>query len=523
MHLNSKYLGSLSVLSLLIFTIPMLNSISYTLGSIFLLFISLVSYVLIAKMNKNYASLGALFALVFFSTVALSNLKLMDYQREWSMLTWFVIFIGFFLFELIYELSIKFDTKKIENYLIKDKQKYISNKQMFIICAVMFFLSILGYIITALQCGFIPFFVTDNINAYSEFYTKFLLLSHLCIINIPLSAYLFYKEDSRSIKIILIIYIFIQTFVLPILAVNRGIFLIGAITLSCTLFYLYNQRLSILIICLTLSFIGYEIGSIGRHYSNELLSTSFNQASVETNETTENSDTLPSDNLIQEEANASDNNLENEKLPTNDVDANQEKINPSITTTKIPSSNETIELMGTNTFVVNYNGEKLSDLNIQIPQRMLFLYSYLTVSHDNFDLAVKYSDQNTFGLRCLSGFDFLLKRIWPGYDNNFDFYQVQFNLNTVNILGTPYYDLKIVGIIIYISLLAFICRIIESLYLKTKNIFSLLLLAQMFYCITLSFFSNYTSQFIFVCSLVSIFSLFILYHILHMIRGVSEK
>ncbi|CVH75936.1 hypothetical protein BN3662_01265 [Clostridiales bacterium CHKCI006] len=389
---------------------------------------------------------------------------------------------------------------------------------------------------TTVQCGFIPFFVTDNINAYSEFYTKFLLLSHLCIINIPLSGYLFSKEKRVPMKILLILYMFIQTFVLPILAVNRGIFLIGAITLSCIIFYIYNKRFSVLILCLVLSFVGYEIGSIGRHYSNELLSTSFNQASVETNDVHENNNTetseilennnnASSNNLIYEENSVNDDgssNETNDNLTSQEINTNQDDMN-TIIANNPSTSDETIELINDNTYVVNYNGGKLSDLDIKIPQRILFLYSYLTVSHDNFDLAVKYSNHDTFGLRCLSGFDFLLKRIWADYDGNFDFYQVQSNLNTVNILGMPYYDLKIIGVIIYMCVLAFVCRLVESCYLKTKNLFLLLLLAQMFYCIVLSFFSNYTSQFIFICSLASIVFLYLLFKFLHFIQGVNTK
>ena len=154
--------------------------------------------------------------------------------------------------------------------------------------------------------------------------------------------------------------------------------------------------------------------------------------------------------------------------------------------------------------VVHYSGESVSTISTVLDSRILFLYSYLTVSHDNFDLTVKYNHVYDYGYNSLGGLNFIISRLFPNYTRNSTNYLVQQNLNTVNLLGTSYNDFGIIGCMVFSAVIGFIFGFVEKIYLKSKSIISLLLLSVFFYCIILSYYSNYTAQPIFIINISSI-------------------
>ena len=465
------------------------ENIGYIFQSVVLIFFAVIGYFYIAYKKRNYFSLNALFLGIWIATIGLSNMKLLSYQRPWSNYTWLLLGISFLVINISIEIGNNIKSKKIDKCLNWLDFSDTNNNYLFFVCSIFFLLSIFGFFMTVKICGFIPFFSTEY-NSYASFYTKFLLLSHFSIINIPISYYCFYNENNKLKKLLLIIFIIVQTFIIPILSVNRGIFLIGALLLTCMIYYLGKQSFIKLLICLMVSFAGYELGSIGRHYTNEMLNASFQQQTQTIEpETPQNSN----DNIIPES---------NDKQETSE---NNSANNTQTTISKEPNEyGEYVNTVSEHVYVVENVSNQVSTIKTQLPSKLLFAYSYLTVSHDNFDLYVKYNDNMSFGLRQLSGFDFILKRIFPDYNSSFNYYQVQYNLNTSNILSTSFCDFNIIGCIIFAFIFGLLCGYIENSCIRSNRIFDKLLLSIISYCVILSFFSNYTNQIIFIINILSL-------------------
>ena len=112
-----------------------------------------------------------------------------------------------------------------------------------------------------------------------------------------------------------------------------------------------------------------------------------------------------------------------------------------------------------------------------------FVYSYLTVSHDNFNLAVQKVEDYSYGIRQLEPFNVIL-RIKPLAQaiEECEYFLVRPHLTTVNLIGDAYYDFGVVGMV-------------QSYYMSGKGIFSLLALGAVMTPVTLCFFSRWMSLF----------------------------
>ncbi len=263
---------------ILLFT-PLINKLSYTIASIYLMVAAIVLFFIIAKKKENYFSLEAIFTVIWLGTIGLANLKLLDYQRLWSIKTWLVLSFSYFVFIFFMNIGSTLRLFKCEKFIDKFDFTNINPDKLFIVCMIFGVLSLIGFYITVIKCGFIPFFSND-INAYAKFYTKYVMITNFLIINIPI-CYFCLKNTTKIIKkIFLIVVIFTQMFLIPILMVNRGVFLIGALLFSCTYIHLNNKSYIKVILCFLMVFGGYEIGSIGRHYTNEMLENSFKQEKI---------------------------------------------------------------------------------------------------------------------------------------------------------------------------------------------------------------------------------------------------
>ncbi len=140
--------------------------------------------------------------------------------------------------------------------------------------------------------------------------------------------------------------------------------------------------------------------------------------------------------------------------------------------------------------------EKEGTTSFQLSPKMAFLYGYLTVSHDNFDLAVKNAENYTFGARQMIPFNVILRidTINQAVKEG-EYYLVRPHLNTVNIIGDAYYDFHELGIIIFALLWSFVFGIMQAYSHKSKGIFSIMTLGNAMAPITLCFFSNWMSIF----------------------------
>lgn len=131
-----------------------------------------------------------------------------------------------------------------------------------------------------------------------------------------------------------------------------------------------------------------------------------------------------------------------------------------------------------------------------LPPKVAFVYSYLTVSHDNFNLAVEKIENHNFGVRQMRPFNVILRiDALTRADEDAPYYYVREHLNTVNLVGDAYYDFGIIGIIVTTFLMSFSFGIIQALYEKKKTPFVLMILGNAMVPVAMCFFASWLSNF----------------------------
>lgn len=133
---------------------------------------------------------------------------------------------------------------------------------------------------------------------------------------------------------------------------------------------------------------------------------------------------------------------------------------------------------------------------IVLPPKLAFLYSYLTVSHDNFNEAVQHSKGYTFGLRQVAPFNVILRidQIDEIVEDG-EYYLVRKHLNTVNLIGDFYYDLHELGVALFMLLWGCIFCMIQAYFRKGKGVFALWALGNTMTPIVMCFFASWMSVF----------------------------
>lgn len=222
---------------------------------------------------------------------------------------------------------------------------------------------------------------------------------------------------------------------MPMLIVSRGTFMCSALSLTASIFYLNKKKFSVLVLCIVVMFGVYELGSVARSYSSSALEEFFEPAEI--------------------------------IIGPNDGENN---------------SNEGIE----------------PNLSFKLPGKVAFVYSYLTVGHDNFNEAVKNATEYTYGIRQLTPFNVILRndKIDSIVENG-ENYLVRPHLTTINLIGQAYYDGRGIAIVILVCLWAAVFGAIESIYLKRKAPFALLALGNALTPVALCFFESWMSIFSF--------------------------
>ena len=150
--------------------------------------------------------------------------------------------------------------------------------------------------------------------------------------------------------------------------------------------------------------------------------------------------------------------------------------------------------------VINPDGESDEDgvgtATFSLPPKVAFLYSYLTVSHDNFNQAVENIENYTLGARQIRPFNVIIRsEALTRADEDAPYYYVREHLNTVNLVGDAYYDFGIIGVIITTLLMSFAFGIIQALYEKNKSPFALMTLGNAMVPVAMSFFASWLSNF----------------------------
>ena len=131
------------------------------------------------------------------------------------------------------------------------------------------------------------------------------------------------------------------------------------------------------------------------------------------------------------------------------------------------------------------------DETFQISGKLAFVYSYLTVSHDNFNEAVINVKDYSFGLRQLLPFNALFE-FGEIEENN---YLVRPHLTTINVAGYAYYDFGVVGVALLMFIWAFVFGEMQSIATKENKPFALLTLGNALSPVILCFFSVWMSLF----------------------------
>jgi hypothetical protein len=135
------------------------------------------------------------------------------------------------------------------------------------------------------------------------------------------------------------------------------------------------------------------------------------------------------------------------------------------------------------------------EVTITLPGKVAFVYTYLTVGHDNLNEAVQNVTTYSYGIRQMIPFNVVLRTRFLEEKYNTPDYYVEPYLNTYNLVGHAYYDFGIIGICVLMLIWSFAFGIAQAFYKKHKGPFSLLNLAHVMIPVALCFFTAWMSFF----------------------------
>ncbi len=392
--------------------------------------------------DRNYMDYKALFSCFWIFTIGLAVLQLSQYQISWCPKTWiylclcYVVFITGLFFGNLFFYSIEQRCNLHRFKMFNDEGLFplcLKKERLFWICLIVSLISLSCFCYNVSVKGFIPFF-SDSQSAYIDFHTKYSAFMHAGTIVSGLCYYCIKKLDlSVAKKTIMVLCIAYLVFIMPTLIVSRGIFITSSLSFTVAVFFLNKKRFIVLLLCFIFIFGGYEIGSLARNLSDDYLNTVME----------------PKEIIISNEQEEQEENAE-------------------------------------------YNNTIL-----KMPAKVAFLYSYLTVGHDNFDQAVRQSKRYSLGALQLVPFNIILKSSWieSKIENAEERYQIRPTFTTVNLFGDAYYDFHVWGIIILALLWGFPFGMIESYFLKFQGPFSMLALGNTLTPIILCFFESWMGTF----------------------------
>lgn len=439
---NIKSLLCTIIVTLVLCIAAITSSINNFFTAVVLIILSVVLYFysVIVLENRNYLGFRSVFSFIWVFTIGLASLRLTNYQTEWEKKTWIYLALAYLIFNIGiiagYKVGEKIvdNTQKIRNIKFGRIVFELKENRLFYVCVVTTLISLICFVINIAIKGWVPFFVSNS-SAYVHFYTRFHVFTVAGTIASGLCYYCIKKQkNSKLQKIILYLCILYLVFLMPILIVSRGTFMCSALSLTASIFYINKQKFSVLVLCVVVMFGVYELGSFARNYSSSALEEFFEPAEIV-------------------------------------ID---------------PNGGE------------NNSDESESNLSFKLPGKVAFVYSYLTVGHDNFNEEVKNATEYTYGVRQLTPFNVILRsdKIDSIVENG-ENYLVRPHLTTVNLIGQAYYDGRGIAIAILVFLWATVFGAIECIYLKRKKPFALLALGNALTPIALCFFESWMSIFSF--------------------------
>lgn len=455
------YAGVITLVGFLVLVSSIvINPGHHYLNSLILIIAAVALYFCIVFLltDRNWLDIRAVFTGMWLGTIGLAALRLTDYQEPWQAKTWLMVALAYLMFQIGANIGIHVGGglyskahKKLTEARFGKVRFQMQPNRLFAICVVTTLIGLLCFIINIKIRGFLPYFSDDD-NAYTLFYTKFHIFA---VAATGVSGLCYYCIKTQPIgifkKIILGICIFYLVFAFPVLVVSRGVFVVAALSLTVAVFYLNRKKLTALILCLAVIMGVYMFASNLRNYTDDQMLIFFEPAEITLSEEEQ---TLPPDTTEEVVA-------EEEVV----ADENAQVLNPDA-------------------------------LTFSLSPKMAFLYSYITVSHDNFNLAVKNLQEYTWGLRELAPFNVILRsQAIEGVLSEAEFYQVNPYLNTANLIGDFYYDLGAVGVALFMLLWSAIFGIMQASYETGKGPFALIVLGNAMAPVTLCFFACWLSNF----------------------------
>ncbi len=401
--------------------------------------IALYFVMVLTESRRDYLQIRALFTGVWIVTVSLCQMRFLGYQTLWLWKTWLCVILAYASFQVGGILS-----HRVYSYLLKRRKARkgrarrvrleFSKRGLFLFCTIGTLVSVVCFLINIAIRGYVPFFSMLP-NAYLTFYTRFYVL---CVAGTMLAGPCYYCMKTCKLrtwqKALLVACIVYNVFVFPILVVSRGTFLTAAISLSCAIYYLNKRQLKVLIACLIVMFGVYFMCSTARNYSDAQLNEFFETDTSRDEET---------EDVVDDDA---------------------------------------------------HLGEP--EHTIQLPGKVAFIYSYLTVSHDNFNEAVKHCTKYTYGLRQLAPFNSVLRSdALEEALGNVEYYLVRPHLNTINLMGDVYYDFGMIGMLILPFLWALAFGLMQESYLRSRSGYGLLALGNAVAVVALCFFGTWMNYF----------------------------
>ena len=400
-------------------------------------------YTAFVPARRNWWDIRALFSAVWLFTIGLASLRLTDYQRPWETATWLILAAAYAMFycgsTLGIQLGQKWHTRCKAGISIKKFAFRLQGQRLFWICFGVTLFCMACFAANIALRGYIPYFARSG-DTYVGFYSKFYIF---CTAGTGISGLSYYTLKTQKLplwqKIFLWFSIVYATFLYPMLVVSRGMFLTAALSLTTVVFYLNKRRFLLLVMSIAVIGAFYMEGTKARGYSEDQLNAFFEPSVIAPDE-------------------------ENSGDSADSTDTPEET----------PSTNPGFQLSGS----------------------AAFIYSYLTVSHDNFNEAVRTVDTYTYGLRQLLPFNVILRisavdKTVEEVGHNF----VRPHLNTTNLAGEAYYDFGAIGVIALMLLWAIAFGMIQGVALESDGPFGLMALGNTMTPVVLCFFESWMSIF----------------------------
>lgn len=396
--------------------------------------------------DRNWLDIRAVFTGVWICTIGLAALRLTDYQEPWQNTTWYLVALAYAAFHIGSAFGIFCGPKlydrlcrKLGAFKLGRLKLQLHESRLFWICVITTLIGLACFCINVMIKGFIPCFSKDS-SAYVSFYTKFHVFSVAATGAAGLCYYtLSTQKLSTFRKIILGLCAVYLVIVFPVLVLSRGTFVVAALSLTVSMFYLHKRKFLVLLLCLASIVSIYAIMSDMRGYSDAQLDSFFE----------------PSDIVI--------------------ITPPDQPETPEPDTQAPPA---------------------VEEVSFSLPPKVAFVYTYLTVSHDNFNEAVENATAFSYGTKQLAPFNVILRIPWINKNNDrIPIYLVRQHLNTANLITDFYYDFGGWGVGLFMLLWAFLFGIMQSAYTHGKGPFALLVLGNTMTPVAYCFFSSWLSTF----------------------------